>query len=363
MKADPATAGELAVNVSFPWGDGTGNTIATNDFESVPSELATRVGQHQRVTIPAGQPSVTYSLTARQDSQSEAIETLTVQLADGDGYAVLNDTIDLPKEGRPNGDYWARLHVVDGVTLFAGLNANPNLADGPGQDIAQNDLIQGQLGDCTFLAAVGALIHGGRTDRIRELFSGTDEAQGVFKVKLWDAEIQDWRHFQYGVDILSRGTDMCKLSGDTSNANGTGLAEVWTVVLERAWIDLNAGEVEGGQTHEPWRALLGPAGQFGQYNVTGWSNQQIWDLIRDALSAGKQVNVVSRSDIGNYLLPDRTTLAKNHVYWADFCTDGPSKSVKLLNPHGPTSKYPFANVPFDLLDVLIGKVLILDVLS
>jgi hypothetical protein len=163
----------------------------------------------------------------------------------------------------------------------------------------------------------------GQTDRIRGLLADSGESQGIYRVNLWDANEQ------------------------------------------RVWIDLNGGveQVDGNATHSAWRALLGPSGQFGQHFVSGWSNQQIWDLICGALQAGKQVNIASRSDIGNYRLPDGTTLVKNHVYWVDACAAGPPMTVNLVNPHGAPADYYSARVPFDLLNVLIRQVIILDVLS
>jgi hypothetical protein len=112
-----------------------------------------------------------------------------------------------------------------------------------------NDIIQGSLGDCYFLAAISSIAE--YPERImRILLTKENDGTGIFAVALclngiWEEVILD--------DFAP-----CKKNG-TLAFNRSKTNELWVVLLEKAWAKVFGGylNISGGMMTEPLRDLTG----------------------------------------------------------------------------------------------------------
>ena len=115
--------------------------------------------------------------------------------------------------------------------------------------MSPGDIIQGQLGDCYFLAAISSIAeHPQRLQRL--LLSKKNHGNGIYAVALclngvWEEVI---------MDDFAPCTRNGKLAFNTSKTN-----EMWVVLLEKAWAKVHGGylNIEAGLTREALRDLTG----------------------------------------------------------------------------------------------------------
>lgn len=115
--------------------------------------------------------------------------------------------------------------------------------------LSPGDIIQGQLGDCYFLAAISAIAE--HPDRLKRLFlTSQNENNGLFAVALclngvWEEVI---------LDDYAPCTSGGSLAFNTSKTH-----ELWVVLLEKAWAKVHGGylNIEAGLTREALRDLTG----------------------------------------------------------------------------------------------------------
>eukprot|EP00746_Dinoflagellata_sp_MGD_P007856 gnl/MRDRNA2_/MRDRNA2_115630_c0_seq1.p1 gnl/MRDRNA2_/MRDRNA2_115630_c0~~gnl/MRDRNA2_/MRDRNA2_115630_c0_seq1.p1 ORF type:complete len:560 (-),score=116.37 gnl/MRDRNA2_/MRDRNA2_115630_c0_seq1:95-1684(-) len=180
----------------------------------------------------------------------------------------LHDTDDgmfVDSEFPPNGD---SLGPCQGVTpdMVTWIRA-PDLT--PGNDelfanIEPNDIAQGALGDCWFLAGIaalaefpGAIENCFQTKKINE--------KGMYKVKMWNGS--SWE--QIIIDDL-----IPCVSGQPAFSRPAG-NELWVVLLEKAlakWCG-NYAATEGGFENFCWEMLTGAPNQVGYQNPDGAAGQ------------------------------------------------------------------------------------------
>ncbi|MBI1903872.1 MAG: hypothetical protein HYS13_22440 [Planctomycetia bacterium] len=209
------------------------------------------------VQIPAGQNSATITLHAAADTPEGDLETFVVTLettipgtSTPAGYDVIPTPTDL-KGTKPtfNGTDSATCTIVEDITLFAAYNDEATLVDpvqSPNPGIHENDVRQGQVGDCYFLAAVAALAR----ENWQAIYDMIEDHGDHYIVKLHDTRNvygTGWQPFSDleeiridKEDLLNRGPDMANLSFDWDTS--TGKWEVWNVVLEQAFAKLHEGQ-------------------------------------------------------------------------------------------------------------------------
>lgn len=174
-------------------------------------------------------------------------------------------------------------------------------------NINPNDIKQGILGDCYFLAAMAAVAE--HQDRIKKLFLSRDVTEtGCYCVALclngvWEEIILD--------DLIP-----CKPGGRDIAFNHTVNNELWAILLEKAWAKVHGGylNIEGGLIKEALRDLTGAPciTYFSQAE-----NPEIhWKRILDA-EQNHWIMCAASGDIkksGNDSRDDKTGLSGNHAY-------------------------------------------------
>jgi len=193
-----------------------------------------------------------------------------------------------------------------------------------------NDVVQANLGDCAFMAAVGALAEED-WNHITNMI--TDKGNGLYDVKLY----KDGKWSTYEIDgSLDRGMDMAALTGDFDTQ--TGNAEIWPILLEKAFAAMFGGydNIEGRSVSDAWRALTGKG--VTSSSTVGKSDDQVFQDIANPRGQGKQVIVDTKSTWPAQLPKNvRDSLVPNHSYVVTgYVTDqtGAVTKVKLHNPWG-----------------------------
>ena len=365
-----------ALNVRFAvqWGtpdSAISNTAASlNDFVQ---DEAAAILQDGQITIPAGQATTTLTLTAAPLANGEqpvGIRSVRLDLlastdANGQNYqtASHDSSVGKPTAASALGSVW--LYVLDGVTAFAAENANPNLADMPTQDnnpgIDPNDVRQGGLGDCYFMAAELALAKS-NYQQLENLI--TENGDGSFTVHLFNAHANAWQQFNISGNILANGWNMAELSGDFDPA--TGKVEIWPQLLEEAWADMHSGyqSIWSGSVASAWMALTGNNAQDA--SIAGLSNTDILGLIEMDLASGQQVSIATRKPSPGeqpIVGVNNQKIHFDHAYIVEEVVADPNSNgylgVQLINPWGVTGSDPNPILPLSDLGDLISGVFIL----
>lgn len=137
--------------------------------------------------------------------------------------------------------------------------------------MAPGDILQGQLGDCYFLAAISSIAE--HPERLRRLFlTKTNEGNGLFAVALclngvWEEVI---------LDDYAPCTSGGQLAFNTSKTH-----ELWVVLLEKAWAKVHGGylNIEAGLTREALRDLTGASAKT---YFTKKDPEGLWVRLMDA---------------------------------------------------------------------------------
>lgn len=313
-------ASTLTVTYEIDWTTGIPGRAEPGDFAATQdrTDLAAL-----SFTFGLGETVKTFSLDAVADGTKEGVETFTVTVLNGanGSYYRVDGAADMDKN-KPSLDtyYSAPFSVLDGVTLFAKQDINQSPVDdvdgvaGLGQGdldhlnpgIHINDIKQGGLGDCFLLAALIALTKE-NWQQIESRFS--NETATSVDVELWNG--QSWQTFEVPKN-LERGFEMAQLSGDVDNA---GKAEIWPILLERAYAQMVPGGYEAMNTAswggDLYKALTGLAVDPAT-STSGMTNDEIWDAINNARGSGKQVILHSKS-----VQPSYSLLAPHHGYFVE----------------------------------------------
>jgi len=230
--------------------------------------------------------------------------------------------------------------------------------------IEPNDIAQGDLGNCYFMAALGALAARGQGDAIRKLFppAGQHPERGLYTCRLFasgvehEIEIDDLlpctvQHAPPGTFFPGYGTTRV----ETAFANPVR-GELWVPLLEKAWAKLHGsyGRTSGGSPGKSLEDLTGAPNykiltQTLMNKASSSSNgqQQLWAILREA---EKQRYPCCASAITEAEL-DKTTrivrgaaaaakgLTLQHAYTVMGTYTVPQKYggqrlVRLRNPHG-----------------------------
>lgn len=176
------------------------------------------------------------------------------------------------------------------------------------KDIQPNDIKQGILGDCYFLAAMAAVAE--NQNRIKKLFLSRETNNvGCYCVALclngvWENVIMD--------DYIPMRPD----KPGSIAFNHTTNNELWAILLEKAWAKVHGGylNIDGGLIREALRDLTGAPciTHFNQLET----KEAHWQRILDA-ERNNWIMCAASSDIkktGNDSRDNQTGLSGNHAY-------------------------------------------------
>ena len=234
------TAGGLApaIDVNF---DTTFNSASLADFDPTDSQYPEFTSEIAKFPVNAGFRTLFLDLVT-DDEPDEGIEDFLVTVLAGEGYEVIDREYYLNgnlttefQTGKSSNDYY----IVPDVTLFAGLNDNPDFSDNGGL-IHYSDVYQGKgRANCWLMAVFGAMANNYAGD-LSNMFSLTTKGgEPAYRVTFYgDPAFSEVYALS---EIFDLGYDGAGLSGDyiiTDPSTGARAYEIWVNLLELAVLDL-----------------------------------------------------------------------------------------------------------------------------
>ncbi len=233
----------------------------------------------------------------------------------------------------------------NGVRYRQGLNDKT--------DVSLNDITQGQLGDCYFMAALGAIARI-KPDWIKGLIKENKEdpkdkaAVTSYSVTFYDSDLDAvTEKITPSFPVTTYGNPAYAQSGDYDSANQS--YELWPMIMEKAyakWYDGYAN-IESGYVDTALRQLTGKSASmhYRDWSLTwylGTENEPILDWVtrmNTDFLANKAVCVTTydkgskKSNLGK--AKNGVEVIGSHVYVVtSIKLDGAKTTVTLYNPHG-----------------------------
>ena len=141
------------------------------------------------------------------------------------------------------------------------------------QGVKPTGVVQGQLGDCWFLAAAGALAE--KEERVKAVFTNQQYPQsGIFQLKLWHKGVQK--------NVII--DDRLPVDGDKVpvNAKMSPLGAWWVPILEKAYAKMHVSylNMNGGIPAEALRTFTGMPVKI--IKTAGQTDEALWKEIYEA---------------------------------------------------------------------------------
>ena len=211
--------------------------------------------------------------------------------------------------------------------------------------VSHNDVDQGSLGDCYFMAAVAAVAKA-NPQAIKNLIDGPDE-KGNYQVKLYvnknKTEYFSWRNYEM---VRISPEFLVNSSGKPIYA-GLGDGELWVMLLEKAYAILR-GKHKYGKAEDDYQGIAGGSGEEAIEALTGeeahqfiiktLSKENMIDKIRTALDENKPITTTTPSkytDAQKETMQQKgISLYASHVYYILNIDDN---TILLRNPHNNSS--------------------------
>ena len=190
-----------------------------------------------------------------------------------------------------------------------------------------DDIIQGSIGDCYFLSAIGSLCKFPKL--INRLFYTKEKTQQheygiyIFINGLWELVLVD-DYFPYA------GTYFKQFAFGSSRDN-----ELWVSLLEKAWAKINGCYAKigcGGTPNEVFDVLTEAYSEY--YTVNSNNKDALWNKLLDSKQKGYVMTAGTSADV--YNLPiEENGLSPGHAYTLlDLHEINGEKVVRLRNPWG-----------------------------
>lgn len=224
---------------------------------------------------------------------------------------------------------------VKGAT-YTDVKGSPFIqGKGDAGPVAANDVNQGQLGDCYFVAALAAIAHT-RPDIIQKKITNNND--GTYTV-----------HFHEGGDVMVDGKFATKGGsvqfageGDRTEADG---AELWVMLIEKAWAALKGGyeKIRGSKVRmssdDAMEAVTGAATKT--LRPSGMAEDDILKALDEAKTKKwpATLGVRNVTDAEEIKAVKATGLVPNHAF-AVLDVDAKGKTVTAYNPWGAEYKVP-----------------------
>jgi hypothetical protein len=208
-------------------------------------------------------------------------------------------------------------------------------------EVDPNDVDQGSLGDCYFMASLAAVARA-NPDAIKKLI--TDNGDGTFKVTLyirghaWSKATPVTKTIDARLASKVAGTPLYSGLGDKAD----GKSEGWGPLLEKrlaqekgSYHDISGGNISKGFNYAGGFELLTGKKQKTE-SVSALSDDEILLVVKDALDNSKPVTCGSLS--GEQSADLTTDANKHNVFWnhayAPMAVDPGAKTISLQNPWG-----------------------------
>ncbi len=204
-------------------------------------------------------------------------------------------------------------------------------------EVAMDDVSQGRLGDCYFVAALAAIAHR-NPDAIRRIIK--DNGDGTYTVKFHEGGevvVDDQFPSEGGRVVYAR-------PGDQSEKDGK---ELWVMLVEKAWAKLKGGyeQIRGSKvrmkSEDAMEALT------GNKTTTIYTSSKDDKTLLELLAAAADKGLPMTAGVYTQDRFDQETLQKmraegvhaNHAY-AVVSVDKAKGTIELYNPWGKEFKRP-----------------------
>lgn len=171
--------------------------------------------------------------------------------------------------------------------------------------IDPNDILQGGLGDCYFLAAIASIAN--KSQRLERIFLTKQyNTEGIYVVALCVNGI--WE------DVVMDDRFPCRRLSKDIAFNGSKSDELWVMLLEKAWAKLHGGylNIAAGLTREALRDLTGASAKTF---FTAEGKENLWLVMLESHS--KDYILTAGSDDLNYgsdAYISKIGIAGSHAY-------------------------------------------------
>lgn len=235
----------------------------------------------------------------------------------------------------------AAYEVVKGTAFIQGK--------GDEKDIDANDVSQGKLGDCYFVAALAAIAKRSPETLRKKI---TDNGDGTYIV-----------HFSEGGDVVvdSRfptkgGKIQFAEEGDKDKASGT---ELWVMLIEKAWAKQKGGyEVIRGNkikmsSTDAMQAITGKGTR--RVRPANMKEDELFEILSNAEEKGWPctMGVKNVKDPADIKAAKAAGLVPNHAY-AIMSVDAKAKTLTVYNPWG--KEYKVEPVNFEKLQKFVSNI-------
>ncbi len=199
---------------------------------------------------------------------------------------------------------------------YANFANSPLFLDGP----QFNDIDQGSLGDCYFLAALSAL-----ADQDPEIITQmiTSLGDGTYAIRFYENGQEVYLRLDADLPVNAGGSLVYARTGPDG--------EIWVPMLEKAYAHYrydadSYGSIEGGWMSYAFKDLTGA---YTNTRFTGGSDNDMYNYLSDQLAAGHGVT------LGTESITPSTLIVSNHAYTVmDTYTEGGQKYVVVYNVWG-----------------------------
>merc|ERR1740117_1823698 len=280
-------------------------------------------------------PEMAADMVEQCDAKIERFDSLNNQLSFSAGYdpEFPPEMQSIGAAGSTCGDTAAGLS--DGCEMYNKWKTMQDVAKTHGNTfsvigasgINWNDIQQGALGNCYFLASLAAIAKQ-QPDIIDNMFVDRDLwSQNIFKTKWFINGKESIVTVDNMIPAGERGTFF-------THQSPTG--EFWTVILAKTWAKIygNFKAVEGGTSSTVFRAITGSGGE--SFTMSEQTADKLWDR----LVTGTEKKFPMGAGTGGGGNPTTYGLAVGHAYGVlGVAVDGTyGKVVKMYNPWG-SDKY------------------------
>lgn len=314
---DPSPQPETTINVSsISASVGQGGTNKKEDVEVV----QTLLNEHGHGLVVDGDCG-NKTIAAIKDFQTKVMKLRTVDgLIEKDGWTW--DTLKtgkLDKTELRDKDKGKYDHTRIALDLFVkGFHDD--------HEIDENDIQQGQIGDCYFMSAVAAVAKT-NPEAIKKLIKA--KGDGSFDVTLYAKG-----------DRLALKPTIINVKPDfVTDKNGNpiyadkGDNELWVMLLEKAYAKMHGGYDdigEGGYIEDGLEAITGQDAKY--YMMYKYDAKSIKELMVEGLKAGKPMTAATKgSGEKKTTLDSGTVIYKGHAYSVEKIS---GNNIEMRNPWG-----------------------------
>ena len=201
-----------------------------------------------------------------------------------------------------------------------------------GDGISPDDIRQGSLGNCWFLAAASAIAEEkGRMEKVFVNEGNELNDKGVYSVKFYQLGVPKTVTID---DYLPLYNDGSKLRTLFSNPGNDG--SMWTAVLEKAFAKYhgNYKHIEGGEANVAVRTMTGAPFEIYEHRSDDINAPKLWEKLV-AHDMNKDI-ITSSSNPGSDKTTSASGLVQGHAFTllGTHVTSAGDKLVKIRNPHG-----------------------------